>query len=123
MGGVLNFYPYQAPNGAGKGCTCKEARFDMDLYGRLYIPNVLTYRVTLVDNAGNVILKAGHYGNADSQGPDQPSPVKTPAIPLGWPMTVGAAPDHGHVYAGDVINSRIVRMDLTYAVEETCQIK
>jgi DNA-binding beta-propeller fold protein YncE len=123
MGGVLNVYPYQAPNGTGKGCTCKEARFDLDLYGRLYIPNVLTYRVTLVDNAGNVIFRAGHYGNADSQGPVPSSPVPAPAVPLGWPMTVGAAPDHGHLYAGDVINSRIVRMDLTYAAEETCQVK
>ena len=72
-----------------RAITCKEARFDLDLYGRLYIPNVLTYRVTLVDNAGNVIFKAGHYGNADSQGPGPSSPVPAPAVPLGWPMTVG----------------------------------
>ena len=44
--------------------------------------------MTVVDNAGNVIFRAGHYGNADSQGPDASSLVKTPAVPLGWPMTV-----------------------------------
>jgi hypothetical protein len=70
-----------------------------------------------------MILKAGHYGNADSQGPDKDSPIKKPEIPLGWPMTVGAAPDHGHIYAGDVINNRIVRIDLTYAAEDTCEVR
>ena len=122
INGVLDIFPYQAPNAEG-GCTCKEARFDLDLYGRLYIPNVLTYRITMLDNAGNVILKAGHYGNADSEGPGETSPVKKPEIPLGWPMTVGAAPDHDHLYAGDVVNSRIVRIDLTHAAEAACDVK
>jgi hypothetical protein len=126
LSGAIAAYPYMAANGMSNdhiGCTCKEARFDLDLYGRLYIPNVLTYRVTMVDNAGNVICTAGHYGNADSQGPAAESPLKTPAVPLGWPLTVGAAPDHGHVYAGDVVNSRIVRIDLTWAAEATCEIQ
>jgi hypothetical protein len=126
LAGALAAYPHQSPNGASGdhlGCTCKEARFDLDLYGRLYIPNALTYRVTVVDNSGNVILKAGHYGNADSQGPGTDSPLKTPEIPLGWPMTVGAAPDHGHVYAGDVVNNRIVRIDLVHAAEEACDAR
>jgi hypothetical protein len=35
-------------------------------------------------------------------------------------MTTGAAPDFGHVYVGDVENSRIVRIDLVYAAEDTC---
>jgi hypothetical protein len=125
LSGTIAAYPYMAANGMSNdhiGCTCKEARFDLDLYGRLYIPNVLTYRVTLVDNAGNVICRAGHYGNADSQGPAAESPLKKPAVPLGWPLTVAAAPDHGHVYAGDVVNSRIVRIDLTWAAEATCEI-
>jgi hypothetical protein len=126
LAGVLNIYSHQAPNGAAGrhlSCTCKEARYDLDLYGRLYIPNVLTYRVTMVDNAGNVILRLGHYGNLDSLGSGADSPVKKPEIPLGWPMSVAAAPDHGHVYIGDCINSRVVRADLTWKAEEACEIK
>jgi hypothetical protein len=126
LSGAIAVYPYMSANGMSNdhiGCTCKEARFDLDLYGRLYIPNVLTYRVTLVDNAGSVICTAGHYGNADSQGPAAGSPLKKPAVPLGWPLTVGAAPDHGHVYVGDVVNSRIVRIDLTWAAEASCRIQ
>jgi sugar lactone lactonase YvrE len=121
LSGMIRAYPDLAPNGASaSGCTCKESRFDLDLYGRLYLPNVLCYRMTLLDNAGNVILKAGQYGNADSQGDRPESPIRKPAIPLGWPMTVGAAPDHGHVYVGDVINSRVVRIDLSWAAETAC---
>jgi hypothetical protein len=48
--------------------------------------------------------------------------VKTPAIPLGWPMTVGAT-ESGHVYVGDYLNTRVVRVDLTPTVEETCEVK
>jgi DNA-binding beta-propeller fold protein YncE len=126
IAGALRAYPYQAPNGmSGRhlSCTCKEARFDLDRYGRLYIPNVLTYRVTMLDNSGNVILRMGHYGNADSMGPGKDSPIKKPAIPLGYPMTVGAAPDHNHVYVGDVVNTRVVRVDLTHQAEASCAVK
>jgi sugar lactone lactonase YvrE len=125
LGGLLNAYPHQAPNGMAKrhvSCTCKEARYDLDHYGRLYIPNVLTYRITVVDNAGNVIKRIGHYGNADSMGEGPKSPVKKPAIPLGYPMTVGAAPDHNHIYVGDSINNRIVRIDTSYDAEATCAV-
>jgi DNA-binding beta-propeller fold protein YncE len=125
LGGVVNAYPHQAPNGMARrhlSCTCKEARFDLDLYGRLYIPNVLTYRITVVDNAGNVIKKIGHYGNADSMGPGEKSLVKKPAIPLGFPMSVGAVPDSNHIYVGDPLNNRIVRIDTSWAAEASCSV-
>jgi len=83
---------------------------------------VLTYRITVVDNAGNIIKRMGHYGNADSMGPGENSLVKKPAIPLGFPMTVGAAPDHNHIYVGDPINNRIVRIDTSYDAEATCTV-
>lgn len=90
MHGASVIYPGIAPmmNRAGS-CVCKEARFDLDKFGRLYIPNTLTYSVQIVDNAGNEIARFGHYGNADSPASDKSS-AKKPEIPLGWPMTVAA---------------------------------
>ena len=96
------------------GCVCKEARFDLDGFGRLYVPDVLNFCVRVYDNAGNVIATLGHYGNSDSAGAG--SAIPDPAIPLGWPMTVGVN-RAGRLYVGDVLNQRIVRVDLAYAAE------
>ena len=116
--GALRAYPYAAPM-AYRGCVCKEARFDLDGFGRLYIPNVLDFCVRVVDNVGNQVVQFGHYGNADSRGAD--SAVPQPPIPLGWPMTCGVNAQ-GRIYIGDVLNQRIVRVDLTYAGEATCTV-
>ena len=119
--GVAMAYPGVAPLSA-RACSCKELRFDLDRWGRLYLPNTFTFSVRMVDNAGNEILKFGHYGNPDSQGGGKESPIKKPEIPLGWPMTV-AATESGRVYVGDYLNTRVVRVDLTFAAEETCEAK
>ena len=55
--GAANAYPGLGAQVAG-GCVCKEARFDLDGFGRLYIPNAVEYRVRLVDNAGNEVVRA-----------------------------------------------------------------
>ena len=66
-------YPGVAPfSGGGYGgntscCVCRVSRFDLDRYGRLALPNVVSNSVTVVDNAGNVIGEFGKYGNFDSQ--------------------------------------------------------
>jgi hypothetical protein len=116
--GALRVYPNLAPMPYG-GCVCKEARFDLDGFGRLYVPNVLDFSVTVVDNAGNQIVRFGHYGNADSRGAE--SAVPQPAVPLGWPMTVGVN-RQGRVYIGDVLNQRLIRVDLSHSAEETCAV-
>ena len=36
------------------GCVCQTPRFDVDAFGRVYIPNALTCSVTIADDAGNV---------------------------------------------------------------------
>jgi len=133
--GALAAYPGLAPFshanwGANTCCVCRSPRFDLDRYGRLYIPNALTNSVKIVDNAGNVIVTFGKYGNFDSQyvNPnlqkegEKPQPtVAVPAIPLGWPSGTGASEDH--IYVCDTYNRRAVRVDLTHAAEQTCRIK
>ena len=41
---------------------------NVDDFGRLYIPNAITYSVSLRDNADNEIVSFGDYGNFDCQG-------------------------------------------------------
>jgi hypothetical protein len=116
--------------GSGSSCVCRVPRFDVDPYGRLTIPNAVTTSVRIVDNAGNQIAEFGAYGNFDSQyvnptlqeGSENRTPsITKPAIPLAWPN--GAVWTAGRVYVNDVYNRRIVRVDQTYALEATTEIK
>lgn len=96
-----------------ENCACRSPRFDLDRFDRLYVPNAVTGRVRVFDNAGNEILAFGDYGNQDSAGPG--SPVPGPAIPLAWP--IGVAVSARHVYVADQMNRRIVRVDKSFASE------
>jgi hypothetical protein len=114
--GARTVYPELAPQ-VNRGCVCKEARFDLDAYGRLYVPNGLDYLVRIYDNTGTEILRFGHYGNADACGPE--SAVPEPPIPLGWPVAVAAGHlDKGRLYVVDTLNARVVRLAVTYALEQ-----
>lgn len=99
-------------------CVCTKPRFDVDDFGRLYIPNGITYSVSMRDNADNEILRFGGYGNYDCQGPGSKEP--TPEIPLGWAVTVGASDKH--IYVGDCLNHRVVRVDKQYAAEAVVKV-
>lgn len=99
-------------------CACTRPRFDVDGFGRLYIPNAITFSVSMRDNADNEIVSFGGYGNYDSQGPKSTEP--TPAIPLGWPVT--AAASDRFIYVGDALNHRVVRVDKKYAAEVTVKV-
>ncbi len=118
--GAVNAYPILGPQ-VSSGCVCKEARFDLDGWGRLYIPNGLDYYVRVVDNAGNEIAKFGYYGNPDSRGPE--SAVPEPAIALGWPLSVSAGQiNEGRLYVADAMNRRVIRVELKFAAEATCPV-
>jgi DNA-binding beta-propeller fold protein YncE len=85
----------------------------VDDFGRLYIPNGITYSVSVRDNADNEIVRFGGYGNFDCQGPASKEP--RPEIPLGWAITASAS--EKYIYVGDCLNHRVVRADRRYAVE------
>jgi len=138
VAGALNAYPGLAPfSKAGLGgntcCVCRTPRFDLDPYGRLALPNAVTSSVWLYDNAGNLIAEIGRYGNFDSQfvPPDSPAPVASsghqkplvalPEIPLAWPSGAGFGPNS--LYINDTYSRRVVRADLTWNAEATCEIK
>jgi hypothetical protein len=130
--GGLAMYPGLAPfsgvfygNGMAS-CSCRGPRFDLDRYGRLALPNAISNSVAVFDNAGNVIVEFGKYGNFDSHyvppdARDGKPLIATPAIPLAWP--VGAGFTDKAIYVTDNYNRRVVRADMTWQAEEICAIK
>lgn len=107
---TVAFAPFSGTSGE---CQCRSPRFDLDPYGRLYAPNAITSKVTVVDNNDNPIGVFGAYGNRDSRGPG--SLIPTPAIPLAWPL--GAAASEDYIYVSDIINQRIVQVRMDYALD------
>jgi hypothetical protein len=121
VNGAVTSYPGCGPvsrwNAVG-ACACTKPRFDVDPYGRLYVPDAITFSVSVRDNANNEILRFGGYGNLDCQGPK--SKESAPEIPLGWPVAVVAG--QKHLYVGDCLNHRVVRVDRSYAAEATAEV-
>ena len=111
--GVKAVYPGLAPFSRWRcdgSCVCTKPRFDVDEFGRLFIPNAITFSVSIRDNAGNPLAVFGEYGNYDA-----PGVLGDSKIFLGWPSNVAQAGDH--LYIADVLNHRIVRVDLTYRLD------
>ncbi len=108
--------PAPAPMG---GCVCLAGRFDVDPYGRVFMPDVATFSVRVLDTNANPILRFGSYGNADSRGPK--SAVPTPEIPFAWPQYVAVS--DSAAYTSDVINRRIVRVRLGYHASEAVALR
>ncbi len=113
--GAVTAYPRLSPR-QDRGCVCKEARFDIDQFGRLYVPDVLQFCIHVYDNAGNWITDIGHYGNCDAIGKGS-----GPTVPFGWPMSCSIN-NAGRLYVADVLNHRIVRVDPLYAVQAKCDV-
>ncbi|MBL8025933.1 MAG: T9SS type A sorting domain-containing protein [Fibrobacteres bacterium] len=98
-------------------CTCRNSYFDVDPYGRIYVPNGVTCQVYVADNAGTNIAVFGSYGNSDSRGglAGPGELIAEPAIPLSWPTSVAASEDF--IYIGDRINARLVRVQMDYTLD------
>jgi hypothetical protein len=98
--------------------------------------------VRVIDTGGNAITRIGSYGNAESMGPDSPvidpttkklrarkaddpkdlkSPFAEPDIAFAWIVGVGVTDKY--IYTGDSLNRRLLKLKMTYAAEETCDVK
>ncbi|MGQ9662819.1 MAG: hypothetical protein ACUVWX_10870 [Kiritimatiellia bacterium] len=129
--GATAVYPGYAPFshanwGGNSCCVCRAPRFDLDRYGRLYIPNAIVNSVRIVDNTGNLICEFGQYGNFDSQYvPAERSGglplIPKPAIPLTWPT--GAGVSEKAVYVLDTYSRRLVRCIIAAKVEQLCDVR
>jgi hypothetical protein len=89
-------------------CNCRSSRFDVDYYGRLFIPSAVTQKVAVVDNNDNPILEFGKYGNWDEQ-------ASGAVVPLACP--IAAAASDNFIYVNDLINTRIARLQMKYALD------
>lgn len=134
--GALNTYPGLAPFsssaeafGSNTCCVCRVPRFDLDRYGRLALPNAMTNSVLIYDNAGNLILEFGKYGNFDAQyvnpntseGKQNKPAAGHPEIPMAWPT--GAGFTENSLYVMDTYNRRALRVDAVYAAEAVLPVK
>lgn len=87
-------------------CVCRSPRFDVDAYGRLYLPNAITNSVTIIDNGGNELVRFGRYGNIDDQWPE---------ITLAYPA--GVAATENYIYVSDMVNCRVLRIGMDYKLD------
>jgi hypothetical protein len=97
----------------GGGCACMFARFDLDLYARSIVPEPYHFAVGVLDSNGNLIVRIGGYGNADSVGPGSLAPRGGDEVGLFHPCYVATHSDR-RVFISDVANGRIVSVRLDY---------
>ena len=74
-------------------------------------PVPAVFRVQVVDTNNNRLTTFGRYGNEDFHTKEQGQ------IPLVWPTAVAVSDTH--VYVGETLNRRVVRVKLNHAAEET----
>jgi hypothetical protein len=105
-----------------RSCTCPQARFDVDIMGRCFIPEAYRFRIAIRDTNGNLVTYVGRYGNADSgRGPD--SPVKVPGgIAVATCCYLCTVTDEW-LYLNDQGNNRLVRLKLGYAAEQRAPLE
>jgi sugar lactone lactonase YvrE len=113
MVGATKAFGGAAPCTVFGSCACRSPRFDLDEYGRLYVADVVTFKIRVYDAEGNLIRNIGSYGNPDTSGPE--SLVPKPELGFGWPISACVA--ERHLYVSDVVNRRVTRVDLGYATE------
>jgi len=119
LAGACKVFGGAAPCTVYGSCACRSPRFDLDKYGRLYVADVVTFRIRVYDAAGNLVRTVGSYGNPDTSGPG--SLVPKPELGFGWPISACVA--ERNLYVSDVVNRRVTRVDLSAAAEETVEIK
>jgi hypothetical protein len=123
-------------------CGCERGSFDVDDFGRSFVPDAARFCVHVLDPAGQEILRFGEYGNQDTYlaaglARSESSPSGTvpfseksvgkgdspsaDRISFGWPISVAVSDEAA--YVGDVVNRRIVRVKLTYRAAQTCSVE
>jgi hypothetical protein len=103
-------------------CVCPNGRFDVDVYGRSFVPEHWRHQTAVLDGNGNIITHVAAYGNADSgRGPESPVKVEG-GIAVGFCCAVGVDHDR-YLYMCDIGNSRIVRVKLAYEKQEEVSLE
>ena len=93
----------------GPGCSCRNGRFDLDDFGRLFIPDAVAGRIEITDSNANTICFVGRRG-----GPDPG------ALTLGWPTVVAAS--DAALYIADYLHFRILRARFDYTTQKEAAV-
>ena len=101
------YYPFNHTK-----CVCLNARFDLDFFGRTFVPESHRNTLSVLDTNGNFILRLGGYGNQDDRGPE---------IRLAHCRYVTV--NDQRLYLNDVVNKRILSVDLKYERDVSVQIR
>lgn len=98
---------------SGGGCNCYNARFALDYFGRSFAPAIGHHSVAVLDSNGNLILRIGQYGNADSAGPQSQNSLGGDEVGLFYAPYVAVHTDR-RLFIADPGNARIVSVKLDY---------
>jgi DNA-binding beta-propeller fold protein YncE len=112
---------YDVPLGAYGNKWFRTPRFGVDGWGRICYPTSLVQTVSVIDNAGNQVLRFGTWGNRDSMSGLPGDKVPTEGIPMAYPNSVDVTDDY--IYVGDMGNCRLMRLRKTFAAAETVPVK
>lgn len=91
-------------------CVCTGARFDVDPFDRVFVPDTFRDRFTVLDSAGNLICRFGQYGNRDGTG-------------LGLNHAANIVTDDDYAFIGDGGNRRLLKVKFAYKTSATCEAR
>ncbi len=97
----------------GPGCSCRNGRFDLDEFARLFIPDAVSGRIEVTDSNANTIAFIGGRGRDGKA-------VTPDGVELGWPTVVTVSDEA--VYIADYLRFRVVRARLDYAASGHAEI-
>lgn len=106
---------------SGGGCDCYNTRFALDYLRRSFAPELAHHSVAVLDANGNLILRIGSYGNADSQGADSLAPLGGDEVGLFYAPYVAVHTDH-RLFIADPGNARVVSVRLDYHASQVVRL-
>jgi hypothetical protein len=107
---------------AGIGCACWNARMAFDSFARSFAPELDRYHVAVLDAAGNLILRIGRYGNADSAGAGSLVPLGGDEVGMVHGAYLATITDR-RLFVADTASDRIFSVKLDYAATERVALK
>jgi hypothetical protein len=107
---------------AGVGCGCWNARMTFDYFNRTFAPELDRFKIAVLDSNGNLILRIGRYGNADSAGPKSAVPLGGDEVGLTHGAYLATQTDK-RLFVADPANDRIFSVKLDYYAMEKVALK
>ncbi len=99
-------------------CQCNTPRFDADMYGRVFYPDMMNNRVVVLDTAGNQLMT---LGRADWYKRLKDGRPASGDLPLASAILVAASDEA--IYVGDSLAGVVVRAKMNWRAEGTCRVE